>query len=228
MHWCTGIEPAFLSTSPARGTTAPAGPGKRRERDFYPRPPRGGRRAVPVRRPAQRNFYPRPPRGGRQDDALYTREVQDFYPRPPRGGRPGRLLSSFPPIQFLSTSPARGTTARSRSCRRSSRISIHVPREGDDLRCRSAPASRRSHFYPRPPRGGRLRNTAIRSAQTTFLSTSPARGTTRRVKYTFAFRCISIHVPREGDDPKRRARRSDLSNFYPRPSRGGRLHDLAQ
>ena len=37
------------------------------KRDFYPRPPRGGR-PTPSRswRPSWTNFYPRPPRGGRQ------------------------------------------------------------------------------------------------------------------------------------------------------------------
>ena len=35
----------------------------------------------------QRNFYPRPPRGGRRDDAATVAEVDNFYPRPPRGGR---------------------------------------------------------------------------------------------------------------------------------------------
>ena len=34
-----------------------------------------------------RNFYPRPPRGGRRDDAATVAEVDNFYPRPPRGGR---------------------------------------------------------------------------------------------------------------------------------------------
>ena len=38
------------------------------ELDFYPRPPRGGRRmsTYPCSR-AMSNFYPRPPRGGRPD-----------------------------------------------------------------------------------------------------------------------------------------------------------------
>ena len=35
--------------------------------DFYPRPPRGGRRVSHVRGADQINFYPRPPRGGRRE-----------------------------------------------------------------------------------------------------------------------------------------------------------------
>ena len=34
------------------------------------------------------DFYPRPPRGGRRLPACETRKVRHFYPRPPRGGRP--------------------------------------------------------------------------------------------------------------------------------------------
>ena len=128
----------------------------RHPRNFYPRPPRGGRPylgnclaeftkflSTPSARRAthtaagtashRRNFYPRPPRGGRQDD---------FLPRSPRA-----------------------------------RISIHVLREeGDPVisvtvgateKFLSTPSARRAtpppstsgwcspDFYPRPPRGGR-------------------------------------------------------------------------
>ena len=36
-------------------------------KDFYPRPPRGGRRSGAPNTPATRNFYPRPPQGGRRE-----------------------------------------------------------------------------------------------------------------------------------------------------------------
>ena len=38
----------------------------------------------------QKYFYPRPPRGGRPYDLTMTYPIVDFYPRPPRGGRPAR------------------------------------------------------------------------------------------------------------------------------------------
>ena len=34
------------------------------------------------------DFYPRPPRGGRRLTAQRMQNVKYFYPRPPRGGRP--------------------------------------------------------------------------------------------------------------------------------------------
>ena len=59
-------QPAeFLSTPSARRATPPGQVQQIRHVDFYPRPPRGGRRAQGSGRAAERNFYPRPPRGGR-------------------------------------------------------------------------------------------------------------------------------------------------------------------
>ena len=39
------------------------------------------------RQKACKNFYPRPPGGGRQDDLSFVDTPTDFYPRPPGGGR---------------------------------------------------------------------------------------------------------------------------------------------
>ena len=66
----------------------------------------------------------------------------------------------------------------------------------------SAPESRRSYFYPRPPRGGR-------PAMETFI---------KRVN------TISIHALREEGDRDGGAVWGKLNHFYPRPPRGGR-HD---
>ena len=84
--------------------------------DFYPRPPRGGRRQSSKQICRQTDyFYPRPPRGGRRLPPLLnsldagflstpsarraTRRAcnhhgrnKNFYPRPPRGGRPSAIL----------------------------------------------------------------------------------------------------------------------------------------
>ena len=87
-------------------------------------------------------------------------------------------MSGSATATFLSTSPARGTTLPELSGGAAQRdISIHVPREGDDFAPNADPPFKQ-HFYPRPPRGGRL-------------------------EYFCCFHSylrISIHVPREGDD----------------------------
>ena len=79
----------FLSTPSARRATGvqihTGGAGA----DFYPRPPRGGRRWI--------IFWPCPFR-------TY------FYPRPPRGGRHGTQRCGGPTRRFLSTPSARRAT----------------------------------------------------------------------------------------------------------------------
>ena len=79
-------------------------------------------------------------------------------------------------------------------------ISIHALREEGDLPDIAA-QTHYSHFYPRPPRGGRpASQRAIANAQP-----------------------ISIHALREEGDRTRPTRASSGWNFYPRPPRGGRL-----
>ena len=146
-----------------------------------------------------------------------------FYPRPPRGGRRITSFKVLILIGFLSTPSARrATDVRGRPVLRWY-ISIHALREeGDPLRLEIN--TRPPNFYPRPPRGGRRA------------------GRRRRL----CVRLISIHALREEGDMLRThpcyesmqflstpsARRatsttetviSSISNFYPRPPRGGRL-----
>ena len=191
--------------------------------NFYPRPPRGGRPvSVPVRYSSFLNFYPRPPRGGRRGMRRGSPDLRNFYPRPPRGGRrrqpvqwPRRFSISIHALREEGDLPlGRNETAR--------KISIHALREEGDVREDSQRRKDRN-FYPRPPRGG------------------------RRLHAPSFRRCyrISIHALREEGDLRRQhpvpshmrflstpsARRatvsvssgsSRVSNFYPRPPRGGR------
>ena len=102
--------------------------------NFYPRPPRGGRRLTPRPQPWRlSNFYPRPPRGGRPTCWIiwpvsrsflstpsarrathyclpYFSSKRYFYPRPPRGGRPMLFFSGSKHRKFLSTPSARRAT----------------------------------------------------------------------------------------------------------------------
>ena len=125
----------FLSTPSARRATV-FGTGSEGEgSDFYPRPPRGGRRCTARSfRAAAAYFYPRPPRGGRlhlgdvtdhgivisihalREEGDLVDNLQDvysknFYPRPPRGGRPTCSTTWRPATRFLSTPSARRATA---------------------------------------------------------------------------------------------------------------------
>ena len=100
-------------------------------------------------------------------------------------------------------------------------ISIHALREEGDPPPAASPRPAR-HFYPRPPRGGRLEDTQLFIKRLRFLSTPSARRATidllpnltpeqflstpsaRRATRAGCFRdCLSVY-------------------FYPRPPRGGR------
>ena len=147
-----------------------------------------------------RNFYPRPPRGGRpvlfmellvilhisihalREEGDYkldldTGRIVDFYPRPPRGGRPAQL--------------ARASAAEA--------ISIHALREEGD-RVVSDSHNLERDFYPRPPRGGRLYVLLSRCMNAQFLSTPSARRATARPGQSRPNNPISIHALREEGD----------------------------
>ena len=102
--------------------------------NFYPRPPRGGRRGLMLlSKKSLLHFYPRPPRGGRLgatidrlhraiflstpsarratfDTLLLVPLCWDFYPRPPRGGRQETSRCYLADNVFLSTPSARRAT----------------------------------------------------------------------------------------------------------------------
>ena len=127
----------FLSTPSARRATQSELLYPTASRDFYPRPPRGGRRERPPDRRGLSHFYPRPPRGGRLEPVFMRGMCETFlstpsarratcapaalptlpdhfYPRPPRGGRP--VAFGFSHIRVL--------------------ISIHALREEGDSKNR--------------------------------------------------------------------------------------------
>ena len=146
----------FLSTPSARRATSYRMGSPFSLRDFYPRPPRGGRRpqvrrnlhrikflSTPSARRATdsrsdhdsivRNFYPRPPRGGRPMPTMYCGWKRCyFYPRPPRGGRLYifQLYNQY--NLFLSTPSARRATYPLLCNIPLSMISIHALREEGD------------------------------------------------------------------------------------------------
>ena len=172
----------FLSTPSARRATQQQHREGQSLRDFYPRPPRGGRRfgsktyqsfmlflSTPSARRATRFGLGKT---GMQLISIHAlREEGDsaadrcgicafyFYPRPPRGGR----------------------QPYSQDHRRVLGISIHALREEGDPSSRIDAVSP-SNFYPRPPRGGRLHCQRQLVLSFGFLSTPSARRATRRAR----------------------------------------------
>ena len=127
------VAEKFLSTPSARRATVRWLLIYTTGRNFYPRPPRGGRHrvlgkdlvAVPISIHALREEGDRWPR-------LPTTASGYFYPRPPRGGRLGGELTGNDLIGFLSTPSARRATSWRGLLNRCKPISIHALREEGD------------------------------------------------------------------------------------------------
>ena len=169
--------------------------------NFYPRPPRGGRRQLhrgrkgrqrisihalreegdsssTSDRAAARNFYPRPPRGGRHDVLVEFRDGSKFLSTPSaRRATWPRPTAKTEPLNFYPRPPRGG---------RHYGIEVKRPFVG----FLSTPSARRAtrlrpgwfrpvrYFYPRPPRGGRLTSMAVCAVARLFLSTPSARRAT--------------------------------------------------
>ena len=100
-------------------------------------------------------------------------------------------------------------------------ISIHALREEGDWRFLRG-FHRQIDFYPRPPRGGRLVDPVPYVQSVEFLSTPSARRATDSTVPLTWTRVISIHALREEGDLDRPPQLLSITNFYPRPPRGGR------
>ena len=192
---------------------------------FYPRPPRGGRHNyLDIMHEGRKNFYPRPPRGGRPPASVHTAQQAIISIHALREeGDPRRAWPAALIGVFLSTPSARrATRKKSRQCWRVKHFYPRPPR-GGRLPCpRSARRSLSPDFYPRPPRGGRRHRAKNQHQHTQFLSTPSARRATKERGGGKGNRKISIHALREEGDGKLEAVSVDRDNFYPRPPRGGR------
>ena len=214
--------------------------------DFYPRPPRGGRRTTPPRSNTPSGFLSTPSARRATGLALLLLGVPvHFYPRPPRGGRPNSTVRLTGNRTFLSTPSARRATDKPYADQLKDKISIHALREEGDTP-KNIGSGRPSDFYPRPPRGGRhMPCLTWRYHNAHFYPRPPRGGRPAQLKKRQTIREISIHALREEGDradapfqkkstaflstpSARRATRVHLKgeasswNFYPRPPRGGR------
>ena len=169
-------------------------------KDFYPRPPRGGRQGVPALSEADRRISIHAlreegdavlravvPQDGISIHALReegdpdlcseVRSFFDFYPRPPRGGRHAGVGSVVFHVSIsIHALREEGDRLPTRGHLHRG-ISIHALREEGDrkyFRIRSVS----TYFYPRPPRGGRPLPERERVGSMTFLSTPSARRAT--------------------------------------------------
>ena len=235
----------FLSTPSVRRATAHHNPAGLQRENFYPRPPRGGRRTSPMPPLAVRSisihalreegdatltrttppllhFYPRPPRGGRRDGLATGSCGMHFYPRPPRGGRQLYTKYYVCLYEFLSTPSARRATFAF------ARSQVHL------CGFLSTPSARRATTAGRCC--GRCYAISIHalreegdesglpSVEDYLISIHALReeGDPEIPQYQ-APAAISIHALREEGDSIILSSEDWYFYFYPRPPRGGRL-----
>ena len=145
----------FLSTPSARRATPRRAPASCCRHDFYPRPPRGGRRGSSPAMDGPLVFLSTPSarratlQAGDDDRALgisihALREEGDVQPADRQVGL----------VEFLSTPSARRATAFPPFCR-SGETFLSTPSARRATQWLQHILARHLYFYPRPPRGGR-------------------------------------------------------------------------
>ena len=221
----------FLSTPSARRATQKSVIPLSAGMYFYPRPPRGGRRAI-TRVRAHVNIFLSTPSARRATSGtgivetdLSAISIHALREEGDHGPTPARAALGL----FLSTPSARRATPPEAPAASNRLISIHALREEGDL----SSIVKWRYIILRISIHA-LREEGDRSFLSPFawtwrfLSTPSARRATIGVVLEAADLEISIHALREEGDPCQLAVRRNGNDFYPRPPRGGRPRILAR
>ena len=168
----------FLSTPSARRATTSQRTTASPSTDFYPRPPRGGRRHVKI--------------------SIITADAISIHALREEGDAKSGETSSGG-MQFLSTPSARRATKQYTVSSNSKQISIHALREEGDRPTRAA-ARRRKEFLSTPSARRATTQPQRPTRRRRFLSTPSARRATQANSPEEALEKISIHALREEGD----------------------------
>ena len=170
-----------------------------------------------------RNFYPRPPRGGRRPSRRTpgrTRSISIHALR--EEGDTLRGLDLVRLIIFLSTPSARRATT-AKAMRQEIKAFLSTP----SARRATGPLHGCSVVWPISIHAlreeGDLQRRGIARRRWEFLSTPSARRATTDWSRSGCGLDISIHALREEGDSRFNQVLSKIVHFYPRPPRGGRL-----
>ena len=189
------------------------------------------------------DFYPRPPRGGRRPGKLVLDCVYLFLSTPSarRATHHCKILRCSPSIsihalreegdaavyikrltEIISIHALREEGDAAVYIKRLTEIiSIHALREEGDC-CAPTPAMSPCNFYPRPPRGGRpLKTEDYQKVIDISIHALREEGDGDPLQPVHRQR-ISIHALREEGDIPADGAELDYFDFYPRPPRGGR------
>ena len=143
-----------------------------------------------------------PREGGDIRNGAYADDKDGFQSTPPARGATEGSYNEMLYGKFQSTPPARGATSRPTFTGRLCTISIHAPREGGDCIitvsvCVTTP------FQSTPPARGATTRQQRGKIPNAYFNPRPPRGGRRKQSIIFnGISFISIHAPREGGDSR--------------------------
>ena len=214
---------AFLPALPARGATQSCSLGMGSSVFLPALPARGATSAGSYHGTCPKYFYPRSPRGERRARTPGAHLRAAISTRAPREG--SDLIPAFSaifPWIFLPALPARGATCAALIGLETRSISTRAPREGSDY-------EGVKEYFPLPistraPReGSDVSGCFPPQTAGVFLPALPARGATIDEGWMERKGTISTRAPREGSDRERALVGYEWMDFYPRSPRGERL-----
>ena len=193
-----------------------------RNRNFYPRPPGGGRQSRPVSRHPLIGFLSTPSGWRATFDSVRHLLTLSISIHALRVEGDVYSMTDFPPEAYFYPRPPGGGRLRyaDRAGERSG-ISIHALRVEGDKRTQLN-TQRNSYFYPRPPGGGRLRGRLLKWRIFYFYPRPPGGGRPYNGGYAFAARRYFYPRPPGGGRPIPQEKHRIRAHFYPRPPGGGR------
>ena len=213
----------FLSTPSARRATGCVLAVAADLSDFYPRPPRGGRRITDMNTATALVFLSTPSARRATHSSILDdhNEPISIHALREEGDRSSSAQTSATRISIhaLREEGDAGTWERWQI----TSISIHALREEGDR-----PSSRRptpsTYFYPRPPRGGRPKELEKHTYIKTNFYPRPPRGGRPKEQVIGDVSFEFLSTPSARRATTRTCRKTPgRSDFYPRPPRGGRL-----
>ena len=200
---------------------------KKRQRNFYPRSPRGERPVRGWRRAKLLLFLSTLPAWGATGLASASNDGYSISIHAPRVGSDWTQGCTRLSMWGISIhAPRVGSDGVPDGAIQGTVISIHAPRVGSDTRYRTQIESL-FNFYPRSPRGERHPGGAGCGAAFQFLSTLPAWGATKMQNIFDCHLGFLSTLPAWGATRKEPIYGTRKSDFYPRSPRGER-HTFAR
>ena len=142
-----------------------------------------------LKKTGRRNFYPRPPGGGRPHQNRINKSLPYFYPRPPGGGRRRVVIKAHDPISIsIHALRVEGDLPQVEKGKAYGEKFLSTPSGWRATTSKALKKTGRRNFYPRPPGGGRPHQNRINKSLPYFYPRPPGGGRQqKRTKFSSVF-----------------------------------------